>query len=142
VILQRIDEYRAVLEDYSKRLLPVVRWAPTDDGNVAVLDDTGDFYRFFDATVHAEFLYECVGQTIENDLPDEAEFLRRYDRFTAGVKAIVDMPDRTLDLLFKFVHQNEGRLSQRARTKEFAKLTDAEATRVEDLYREQFQEQD
>jgi hypothetical protein len=140
VILQRIDEYRAVLEDYSKRLLPVVRWQPTDQGDVDVLNDTGDFYRFFDATMHAEFLYSCVQQTIEKDLPEEADFLRRYDRFAAGVQAIVDMPDRTRDLLFKFVHQNGGRLSQRARTREFGKLTDAEAKRVEELYREQFEE--
>lgn len=37
-----------------------------------------DYYRFFDATPHAEFLYECVRKTIEKDLPREAEFLGRY----------------------------------------------------------------
>lgn len=33
VLLQRINEYRQVLEDYSRRLLPVVKWEPTDRGN-------------------------------------------------------------------------------------------------------------
>jgi hypothetical protein len=46
-ILQQIDEYRGVLESYSRRLLPLIRWEPTPDGNVRVLNDTADFYRFF-----------------------------------------------------------------------------------------------
>src|SRR6202034_4292142 len=54
-ILERLDDYRAVLEDYSRRLLPVIDWRP-GDGNVEVLNETADFYRFFDATPHAEFL--------------------------------------------------------------------------------------
>ena len=33
-ILDRIDEYRTVLETYSKRLLPTVQWIPTQKGNV------------------------------------------------------------------------------------------------------------
>lgn len=104
VILDRIDEYRNVLESYSRRLLPLIQWAPTENGNVRVLNDTGDFYRFFDATPHAEFLYSCVQRTIEKDLPDEANFLRRYDRFSAGLETIADMPNRTVDLLFRFLH--------------------------------------
>jgi Fic family protein len=70
-ILDRITEYKAVLESYSSRLLPCVKWEATQQSNVTVLNDTVDFYRFFDATPHAEFLYECVRQTIEQDLPNE-----------------------------------------------------------------------
>jgi len=137
-ILARIDEYRAVLEDYSARLLPTVEWEPTADGNVNVLNDTADFYRFFDATPHAEFLYSCVKQTVEEDLPRETEFLRCYDEFRARVEAMVDMPDRTIDLLFRFLHQSEGRLSKRARSREFEKLTDAEVAALETAYSECF----
>jgi hypothetical protein len=133
-ILARIDEYRAILEDYSQRLLPVIDWEPTSDNNVNVLNDTADFYRFFDATPHAEFLYACVKQTIEEDLPRETEFLKRYDQFRARIEAIVDMPERTVDLLFRFLHQNAGRLSRRAREGEFAQMTDPEVTSAEDAY--------
>jgi Fic/DOC family len=138
-ILECIDEYRTVLEEYSRRLLPVVEWQPTDDGNVRVLNDTGDFYRFFDATPHAEFLYSCVKKTIEVDLPHESEFLARYDRFRDRIELLVDMPERTIDLLFRFLHQNNGTLSKRAREQEFARLTDSEATAAEAAYREIFQ---
>jgi hypothetical protein len=137
-ILDEINEYRHVLEDYSARLLPVIDWEPTEDGNVRVLNESLDFYRFFDATPHAEFLYRCVQRTIEADLPRETEFLRRYDRFRARVEMIVDMPDRTIDLLFRFLHQNDGRLSNRARSREFAQLADAEAERIEAIYAETF----
>lgn len=138
-ILQRLDEYRTVLEDYSQRLLPEIDWQPTDDGNVRVLNDTGDFYRFFDATPHAEFLYSCVRQTIEQDLPRETEFLTRYDWFRTTVENIVDMPDRTSDLLFRFLYQNGGRLSRRAREHEFERLTDQEVAQVEDAYARSFE---
>jgi hypothetical protein len=137
-ILERIDAYRAVLENYSRRLLPLIRWEPTADGNVKVLNETADFYRFFDATPHAEFLYSCVEKTIVEDLPHETDFLRRYDRFREHIEGIVDMPDGTIDLLFRFLQQNGGRLSKRGRDHEFAKLTDAEVASAEAAYAASF----
>lgn len=137
-ILERIDDYRATLETYSERLLPKIQWTATPQGNVSVLGDTGDFYRFFDATPHAQFLYECVRSTIEVDLPEETRFLQSFDHFAARIGDIVDMPRRTIDLLFKFLHQNDGLLSKRARAREFAALTDEEVEQVQDLYGEVF----
>jgi hypothetical protein len=137
-ILDRIDDYREVLEDYSKRLLPCIDWASTRDGNVDVQNDTADFYRFFDATPHTEFLYSCVQRTIEIDLPEEAKFLEGYDRFCAGLDAMFEMPNRTKNLLFRFVHQNGGRLSKRATSKEFSSLSKEEIEAVEDLYQQCF----
>ena len=94
--------------------------------------------RFFDATPHAEFLFDCVRRTIEKDLPNETDFLQRYDQFAKPLQAIADMPDRTTDLLFRFLHQNGGRLSRRAREREFEALTDEETERIERLYADIF----
>ena len=137
-ILDRINMYKEVLEDYSRRLLPFVEWETSDGNNVRVLNDTADFYRYFDATPHAEFLYGCVRRTIEEDLPNETDFLRRYDLFAEHTQSIADMPDRLIDLLFRFLHQNGGKLSGRARSREFEMLTDEEAERAERLYDEIF----
>ncbi|MDD7973744.1 Fic family protein [Roseinatronobacter alkalisoli] len=134
VILERIEAYRHVLESYSRRLLPLIDWRPSGRGNVEVLGDTGDFYRFFDATPHAEFLFACVAQTIDTDLPAETRFLRAYDGFKSRISGLVDMPDRTFDLLFRFLHQNGGTLSARARAKEFAALTEKEVEQIETIY--------
>jgi hypothetical protein len=137
-ILDRIADYRKILESYSARLLPLIDWKPTDKGNVRVLNDTGDYYRFFDATPHAEFLYECVERTIEVDLPAETNFLKGYDSFRRRVEDIVDMPDNTVDLLFRFLRQNDGTLSKRAQEREFAGLTEDEVARIEAIYAEAF----
>ena len=139
-ILERIDEYRTALETYSKRLLPLIEWEPTDKMNVRVLNDTGDFYRYFDATPHAQFLYSCVEQTIDIDLPQEIKFLRRYDQFKAKIEALIEMPSSTVDLLFNFLKQNEGRLSKRAREREFAVLEEKEIEYIESAYAEVFSE--
>ncbi len=139
-ILDEIDSYHETLESYSERLLPHIRWEPTEQFNVKVLNDTGDFYRFFDATPHAEFLYKCVKRTIEHDLPYETNFLRCYDDFRRRIEGMIDMPERTIDLLFRFLNQNDGKLSNRAREKEFAALTDEEIQNIEAIYDEAFGE--
>lgn len=113
-------------------------WEPTEDGNVRVLNNTADFYRFFDVTPQTEFLYGCVRKTIEEELPKETNFLYRYDQFRIRIGTLVDMPDRTIDLLFRFLDQNQGRLSRRAREHEFARLTDAEIAQIESMYGEIF----
>lgn len=137
-ILENVVEYERVLESYSSRLLPVIEWQSTPSGNVRVLNDTADFYRYFDATPHAEFLYGCVRTTIADILPAEAEYLARYDRFSDSVKAVVDMPDSLIDLAFRFLHQNDGVFSKRARTNEFSALTDEESGTIEAIYRREF----
>ena len=137
-ILERIDDYRITLESYSERLLPCIEWKARKDGNVDVLNDTADFYRYFDATPHAEFLYACVEKTIEEDLPNEAAYLQKYDRFKLKLDSLVEMSDRQIDLLFRFLRQNEGTLSKRALSKEFAALTNDEVDKIEEVFREVF----
>ncbi len=136
VMLREISEYKRVLESYTRPLLRLIEWHPTQDNNVEVVNDTADYYRYFDATLHAEFLYHCVETTVEHDLPEEVAYLEGYDRFVRGVQEIVDMPSSTLDLLHRFLHQNGGLLSKRARAKEFEKLRDGEVERIERLYRD------
>ncbi len=134
-ILERIQDYRRTLESYSTRLLPMIEWEPTLKGNVKVLNDTADFYRYFDATEQSEYLYKCVEQTIEAILPREVTFLQYYDRFQKGIGEIVEMPSSKIDLLYRFLHQNGGILSSRAKTDEFSALTEEEAEEIESLYK-------
>lgn len=137
-IERRIEAYKAVLESYSSEVLPLVDWRPTPEGNVEVLGETADYYRYFDATAQAEFLYACVAQTVEQDLPDEVAFLEAYDRFAVGVQRVADMPARRIELLRSFLAQNAGRLSKRAINGEFAGLTSEEAEAIETVYEETF----
>jgi hypothetical protein len=81
----------------------------------------------------------CIPACGKRYLPDETRFLESFDRFRAGVEAIVDMPERTLDNLFGFLRQNGGRLSRRATENEFAELTPQELRRIEGLYADAFE---
>ncbi len=135
-ILRDIAAYKRVLESYAEPLLSLIDWRSTEQNNVDVLNDTADYYRYFDATAHAEFLYRCVAQTVEHDLPNEVKYLETFDRFATAVQYVVDMPKAIVTLLHNFLRQGNGTLSKRAREKEFAKLSDKEVRRIEQIYEE------
>jgi len=139
VMLDRIDDYRKTLQSHSGPLMEFIEWRPTPERNVEVLNDTADLYRFFDATEAAEFLYACVLRTVEEDLPREIEYLRRYDDARRRIMETVEMPDRLAENLVMFIRQNKGKLPRRRRTKEFEKLTDAEANALETIVNEAFE---
>ncbi|MEA5028028.1 MAG: Fic family protein [Sphaerochaeta associata] len=137
-MLNRIAEYEVVLRGYSQTILPFIKWETTKDHNVRVLNDTVDYYRYFDATAHAVFLYQCVKETIEHEIPEEAHFLVRYDTFRKTVQDGIEIPDTTVFLLYNFLSQNGGKLSKRAQEKEFHALSQTQIERFEQLYERLF----
>ena len=138
VMLQRIDEYRTTLQAHSGPLMPFIEWRPALNGNVEVLNDTADLYRYFDATAAAEFLYACVRRTVEEDLPREIDYLRRHDEALRGIMDIVDMPTRLAEDIVTFIRQNKGKLSQKRRRGEFKLLRDHEVKTIEGIVNEAF----
>jgi len=141
-ILERIDEYREVLEHYSLPRLNLIEWQATADNNVEVLNDTIDLYKYFDATKMAEFLYSCVEQTIDKIIPSEVEYLHKYDEFKYNVEQKYDMPDKMIALLVRFLEQGDGKLSKRAKDNEFEMFTPKVVEEVERLFREIFNIED
>ncbi|MDB5249147.1 MAG: filamentation induced by camp protein fic [Segetibacter sp.] len=138
IILERLEEYRKVLEAHSLPRLELIEWKPTNDNNVEVLNDTIDLYRYFDATRQAEFLYSCVQQTIEHTIPEEVIYLERYDRMKDYLDNHFQMPDKMVALLVRFLEQGGGKLSERAKTKEFTELNEIEIHSIENKYEEIF----
>ena len=130
-ILERIDEYRCMLESYFLRLLPLIEWQPANRFNNKATNETRDFYHFFDAAPHTEFLEGCAQKTFDIGLPQETDFLRHHDQFRVVIENMFAMPERTVNLLFRFFQQNKGRLSARACGKEIAAPTDNEVERIE-----------
>ncbi|MBS3771805.1 MAG: Fic family protein [Bacteroidales bacterium] len=137
-ILDHINDYRQVLQKYSHPLLDFIDWDTTSDNNIKVLNDTIDYYRYFDATPQAEFLYDCVYDTIYNIIPREVRYLEQYDQFKRFLDEEFEMPDKTVALLVRFLEQNEGKLSKRAREKEFSALSREEIETIEKQYSEIF----
>jgi len=138
VILREIADYKKVLESYSRPRLELIDWEPAPDGNVRVKNDTVDLYRYFDATKQAEFLYECVRETVRHTLPEEVRYLEQHDKMRQYISDHFDMPDKIMENLIGFLRQNNGHLSQRARDKEFKALTTDEVTLIEKKFRKIF----
>ena len=137
-ILNRIDEYQSILESYSSQRIDLIEWEPTTDHNVKILNDTIDLYRYYDLTAQVEFLYECVEETIEQIIPDELNYLEKYDRMTQYINNYLSLPDTKVDLLIKFLNQNNGKLSKNKRQKEFDELTEEEVLSIEDNFKSIF----
>jgi hypothetical protein len=119
--------------------LEFIEWRSTDRGNVDVLNNTLDLYRYFDATKMVEFLYQCVQEAVDVVLPSEINYLRKYDEIKLSINNLFDMPDYRVDLLIGFLRQNNGVLSKRAREKEFCNLSVDEVSHLEKLYHDIFE---
>lgn len=139
VLLERIQDYRTTLQGHSAPLMDFIEWRPTTSGNVEVVNETADLYRFFDCTPEAEFLYDCVRRTVEQDLPEEIEYLKRHDEAMRRIMDTVDMPNRLAEDFILFVRQNQGMLPKSRRKKEFSALTDKEVLALEAIVRQTFE---
>ena len=126
------------LGQYSRRIWFLIEWVETKDHNIEVTNETKDYYRFFDATKQAEFLFDCVEDTIKNIVPQEINYLANYDAFKDYMDDEFEMPDKLVSDLVRFLEQNRGVLSKRAREKEFSMLTEMEVKRIESFYSEIF----
>ena len=129
--------YDDVLASFSTPLLDLIRWewtngqAHTPGRRMVVKSDSAYLYRYFDATLMAEYLYDRVADSVRRDLREELDFIAVFDRAFSGVREIVDMPDRRASLLVRLCMQNGGRLAARKRAR-FAELTDDEVVAMED----------
>jgi hypothetical protein len=139
-ILDHIDDYRIVLESYSRPLLDFIEWEETNNHNVKVTNNTLNYYRFFDATQQAEFLFDCVNDTIKNIIPKEITYLSHYDEFKKYLEEEFEMPDKMIALLVRFLETNNGVFSKRAKEKEFMNLANEEIKKIETEYNRIFSE--
>ncbi|MFT6081224.1 MAG: Fic family protein [Planctomycetota bacterium] len=127
--------YDTCLEVFSQPLLPMLEYTLDAQGAMAVQTESAGFYRYFDATAAAEYLYASVERTIDTDLRQELEFLGRYDAAWRVLREIVDMPNRKLELFIKLCFNNRGRLSATKRS-QFSELSDEEVESLEDALRD------
>jgi hypothetical protein len=127
-ILSNLDLYSAVLEQFSKPLMARTDFTPPPPVVPAVGNDPR-FFRFFDATAQALFLYRALERTVEHDLEEEIHYLIGVERARARLKDEIDWPAQSLDLFIDMVHQNNGTLSKTKRDSHFSWLTDEERDR-------------
>ena len=137
VILANLAEYIETLEHFSKPLLALTTYNPEPPGIPAIGNDAV-YYRYFDSTDQASFLYGALERTVEQDLVKEITFLLGFDTAYKSLKEILDWPAHSLDLFIQFVHQNQGTLSKTKRQSHFSWMTEEEIKRSEAIVVEAF----
>lgn len=139
-MLNNIKEYDQALENFSKPMMKITKFQKKNNEEIEILNpsEIESWYRFPDLTVQSIFLAQTIQATIKNDIPNELRFIQRYDDLKSTVQKIVDMPDKDINMIIVFVHQNHGIFPKRRRNK-FEKLTDSEIHQIELAYREFFE---
>jgi hypothetical protein len=138
-ILEDLSAYDRALEAYSRRVAEIVRYDLSTSGELTVanLAESAWVWRYPDLTPQVEFLAKIMERAIAM-VPEELEFLSRYDRLVRAVKEIVELPDPRLNLLFSLIRANGGTLSNNKRKQSFTELTEQEIEGIESAYREIF----
>jgi hypothetical protein len=134
-----IETYRITLQSHSSLLMDYIDWRVSPYKNVEVTNDTADLYKYYDCTENAEFLYDCVRQAVEIDLPREIDYLKRHDEALNSIMEAVEMPDRLAQDLLMSIKNNKGELAQKRRKRQFEKLTDEEITVMERIVNSAFE---
>ena len=124
------------MEKYSQPLLDFIDWETTPQKKIKITNETVDYYRYFDATHLAQYLYACVTDTITHKIPEEISLLQQYDAFKDRVEEELGLADNDTKLLWTLLLQNEGTISKKKRTKFFSSLSDEEVDRLETIYSE------
>lgn len=139
VILDEIEQYQEILVAHTLPLMSLIEWDATLKGNVEVLNDTADLYRFFNCTKSCEFIYSSVEKTIKETLPQELNYLNAFDKASTSINEIAPMPNNMIKTLITFILQNRGKLSKKKKEKYFEKLTDNELIDIEKIVEEYFE---
>lgn len=130
VLLKRAADYDRMLESFSRRLMKVIDFDIDENGEVGVIGESADYYRFIDYTPIVAQFQQMMADTITTEWKVELDYLRAYDDMRKGMREIVDMPDKKANQLIMFVRGNNGTLSKAKREK-FSELTDEEIHALE-----------
>ncbi|MHB8493651.1 MAG: Fic family protein [Casimicrobiaceae bacterium] len=139
VILANIDRYNEALEHFSAPMVARTQYNP-DTPDVPAEGNDALYFRFFDATEQAAFLFWALDRTIEEDLEKEVNYLLGYDLAFRRLNERFDWPGHRLDTFINVVAQNNWRLSNGKRKAYFEQLTDDEVAQFEAVVREAYAE--
>ena len=132
VILANLDEYVAVLENFSRPLRTRTSYNP-DTPDIPAVGNDAVYFRYFDATIQAEFLYSSLQRTVEEDLEKEINYLMGFDKAYKALNDLLDWPAHSLELFIRIVEQNNGRLSKTKRDSHFDWMKEEEIETAEQL---------
>lgn len=137
VILANLEEYVEVLESFSKPLVAKTTYNP-DVPEVPATGNDAVFFKFFDATEQASFIYKSLENTVENDLQSEITFLLGFDVAKKELNTLFDWPPHSLDLFIRVIHQNNYVLSKTKKESHFMWLSEGEIALYQGMIKKAF----
>ena len=100
-------------------------------------------YAHWNGAAAAEFVTRCAEQALEQSVVEETAYLQGYDRAYARIDREFDLPNRTINLLIQWIHQNNGRMPERRRNAaELLPLTPQQIERIEAVVADCFSRDD
>jgi hypothetical protein len=132
-MLAHMLAYDASLERHSRPIMRRLEYRFDAQGKL-LLDNASDvapLWRYPHLTPQVHYLAQVVRQTAQEDLVQELQYLASYDRARTAMQAVVDVPDKTLNLLIRWLHQNAGQLSHTKR--QHAALVQLTAQEIDSL---------
>jgi hypothetical protein len=135
-MVNNINDYDSVLEDFSKPLMQRITFKATAKGQLTVTNpaEVSAYFRYPDLTRQCAYLAQTIESTIRFDLSEELFFLERYDELKDDLQNLIDMPDRKLNEVIVFLHQNKGIFPNR-RKRFFPEITEKEFEAMQKIYR-------
>ena len=138
-MINHLSDYDQALENFSKPLMQRIMYSSSVKGEVSVNNavEIESYFRYPDLTYQSIYLAKTITAAILQDMTNELTFLERYDEVKKDIQNLVDMPDKDINNIIIFLHQNKGGFPQR-RKNNFPKLTDDEFWEMERIYKEIF----
>jgi Fic/DOC family len=137
VIVANLDRYKSALEAFSRSLRDRTAYNPDLPDTPATGNDS-IYFRYFDATEQASFLFDALERTVEHDLDDEISYLLGFDRARQALNSLADWPSHTLETFVHVVHRNNDKLSVNKRKSHFQWMSDDEVERFERIVAQSF----
>ena len=110
-------DYLRALESFS---LPArALWDVTQIGDSEFVFDfksSPRIYAHWAGQKAAEFVTACAGEALERSLVEEAVYLRDYDEAFEKIDKSYDLPNKTINLLIQWIHQNSCRMPERRKS--------------------------
>lgn len=110
-------DYLSALESFSQPARSL--WNVTHIGDSDFIFDFKSsplIYAHWSGQKAAEFVTRCAGEALEQSLMDEAVYLKGYDQAFERINKSYDLPDKTINLLIQWIHQNSGHLPERRKS--------------------------
>ena len=134
------NEYLNALESFSRPARNL--WSVThisDADFIFEFKSSPQIYAHWSGQRAAEFLTACAGEALEQSLIEEAAYLQAYDQAFQKIDRTYDLPNRTINLLIQWIHQNNCRMPERRKSaRELLQLKPGQLDEIEAIVMDAF----